>query len=458
MLGFKSSREFLGVPTVSDWMSHTTGLTVLHRGPELSAIDQALVHYHQTKASPALAHGGWKAVLTKMKITTLQLVSILKACEDWLASKTESGEIARSSRAPVIRRLHHNCLDEILVLLPDRGGFDPSNISLYLYQVASDIRWKMILPLIHNTTDHRHLHIDNALEANPGGINPDHFLGSDISHQFKGQNEFNFLFDMIRSEKVKSETVKILYLDRDARWQHRICIEGGLVYRVNENGDPDTEKPVTGHGQFVISGGETKRMYYLNREAMGAELERANAGVAVNEHRFEIRHSTFLAGEACSFAGGLTFSEIPGKIASIDNCSGHYQPSVKEFIAAINLMNLTKTLDLKDIYLEAGVYGFTLDGEWSYNARAICTADIATQDLPEFKRLIDEKQKIIFDQALDEGVQFSGGGLIDRAAALGFTNLTPSTSFDVTGNAVTPKTPRLDQSSTLKIRTKIDFF
>jgi hypothetical protein len=452
MLGFKSSRSFTGVPTVSDWMSHTTGLTVLHRGAELLAIDQAIAHYHQTKASPALAHGGWKAVLTKMKITTVQLCSILSSCEYWLASKTESGEIGRSSRAPVIRRLHQNCYEELLVLLPGARGFDPANLSPYFYHVASDIRWKMILPLIHNTTNHRHLHIDNAVEANPGGVNPDHFLGAHISSQFKEQNEFNFLFDFIRSKKVSTETAKILYLERDARWQHRICIEGGLVYRVKENGDPITEAPLTGFGQLLISAGKDKKMYFLNGEVMDADLQRLNAGATANGHPYEMRHSSFLAGEACFFAGGMTISEkTPGKIDSIDNMSGHYRPSVKEFIAAINFMNQAQTLVLKDIYLNVGMYSHTPDGKWEYNGRAICTADTAILDWLQFERLVNAQQKKLFEQALEVDMTITGS-LMEYAKALGVMLPVPSSSSDEKDSDEIPKQFRRDLRSTLKIR------
>ena len=458
MLGFRSSREFMGIPTESEWLSHTTGLTVRHRGAELLAIDRAIGHYHQTKASQALEHGGWKAILTKMKVITLQLTSIVKACEDWLTSKTASGEIARSSRAPVILRLLQNSLDEVLVLLPEGKGFDPANPAPYLYQVASDIRWKMILPLIHNTSSHRQLHMDNAMESNPGGVNPDHFLGDHIATQFKAQNEFNFLFDFIRSKKVASDTAKILYLARDARWQHRICIEGGHVYRVKENGIPNTEKRVTGNGQLLISA-ENKHIYFLNREVMDAELEKRNADVAADGHHYEIRHSTFLAGEPCFFAGGLSISSVtPGKIEMIDNCSGHYRPSIKEFIAAINLLNETGTLNLDDIFLAVGMYAPSPEGKWLFNGRPICSAKIAVDDFSEFEKIINQKQKVLFEQGLEEGMALSGE-LLNNAMTLGVSNLTLETYLDSMGMSEMQKNESLkEKRSKVQIRTDINFF
>ena len=83
-----------------------------------------------------------------MKIVTLQLCSVIKACDEWLSIKTQSGEIGSSSRAPLVRRLAAHALDEVKVLLPEDKGFNAENPSVYLNLVASDIRWRILLTIV----------------------------------------------------------------------------------------------------------------------------------------------------------------------------------------------------------------------------------------------------------------------------------------------------------------------
>ena len=138
MLGFSFSNEFPGIPTRDEWVQLTTGVFVQHRGTDLIAIDTALGHYHQTLASQAVVkvnekgahYANFRAVITKMRIVTLQLCSLIDACGTWLANKTESGEIGSSSRAPLVRRLAAHAFDKVKVLLPEGKGFDAEDPSV----------------------------------------------------------------------------------------------------------------------------------------------------------------------------------------------------------------------------------------------------------------------------------------------------------------------------------------
>jgi hypothetical protein len=190
---------------------------------------------------------------------------------------------------------------------------------------------------------------------------------------------------------------------------------------------------------------------------MTAELERLNAGVAANGHHYEMRHSTFLGGEACLFAGGMVISsKEPGKIETIDNCSGHYRPSIQEFIAAIRLMNVTGTLNLNEIYLNVGLYSFSPSG-WNFNGYPICTAKTAIEDFPEFERNLNVAKKMMLIQGIEQGAKLGRDQLSD-AMAFG-VDLDLSQYLDAMGmSEVQTKESARDRVSNTNIRTDINFF
>ncbi len=285
MFGFSFKIQFEGIPTRDKWVELTTGDRVRHRGPELVAIDVALDHYYQSIHSHVVHYGGLKAAVTKMKIVTMQLCSILQVCEAWISAKSKAWELGMSSRGPLVRRLITNTLEALEVLDPHKAAYDPTDPTVYFRQVAADYRWHMLLPLIHNFSGPgRQLAPLNILEAD-SAVNPEHFLGAALAEKFSHQlasqttdaqgeikTAFNFSFDLLRQAKI--DVARVLYLHQDHRWQHQIVIIDGYAWRVNEKGCPTFEKP-TGMGELLISE-TTRKMYFLNHSVMSDQLREAN--------------------------------------------------------------------------------------------------------------------------------------------------------------------------------------
>lgn len=480
MLGFKFSSEFQGIPTREEWVGYTTGTLVHHRGPELMAIDLALHHYHQTMASPSFGYGGLKAAVTKIKIVTLQLCSLINACEAWLTAKKQSWEIGFSSRAPLVRRLAAQALDKVNVLRPEDKGFNAETPATYLNIVAADIRWRMILPLIHDWQAGKQLANLNIMESNPSGVNPEHYIGEGIVKEFNKQEEFAFLFDFIR--KAQHNVERIMYLHEDHRWPHQILICDGLAYRVDRKGDR-TEIRATGGGNLLISQ-TTRRIYFINKDVMATDLEdydvkrlqpktgprriyfekphtpriiaRPDPDGFSTKHT-EFRHSTFLAGEPCLFAGAMTIDEAePGRIVQMDNLSGHYQPTPKQLIDAIELMNETGTLDLTKIKISVGMHcpglvDFVWNGKPLMNGDVIMTADIpcgGEAGLWAFQTAVKAQQKSYYEMGVDLELKFTPTQLLE-ARALGVIGL----------EAVDPNYSRREPDpGPSKIRTDVNFF
>ncbi len=492
MLGFSFSNEFPGIPTRDEWVQLTTGVFVQHRGTDLIAIDTALGHYHQTLASQAVVkvnekgahYANFRAVITKMRIVTLQLCSLIDACGTWLANKTESGEIGSSSRAPLVRRLAAHAFDKVKVLLPEGKGFDAEDPSVYLNLVAADIRWRMILPLIHNFTKDnlvffnkerpgKQLHILNIMESNPGGVNPEHFVGEGVAVEFSKQTEFNNLFDFVRQAETNCH--RVLYLQEDQRWEHQFLIVDGLVHRVDRKGDPTKVKRTgTGEASNLLISAKTHRMYLLDHDIMTPalrEYDRQRLGLEeLTEDGFEhlklatqYRHSTFLAGEPCFFAGAMKIDpEEGGRIIEIDNCSGHYQPKPQAIIEAIKLMNASGHMQLDRISITVGMNHFSNGTMIFDGVPNVCTADIAVRDPEEFNRAICKAQIRQYEIQLNElGNPFTIAQR-DHAAALGVVGIEDAI---VIGSPTPPKTSkisptagRVETSRPFKIRTNVNFF
>lgn len=464
MFGFSFIEEFKGIPSREEWVRYTTSERVHHRGTTLLAIDASLDHYHRSMASPSYGYGGLKAAVEKIKIVTMQLVSILQVCEAWISAKSKAWELGQSSRAPLVRRLIKNTLEALEVLDPHRAAYSPTNPTVYFRHVASDYRWRMLLPLIHNFDTHspgKQLAPLNILEASPA-VNPEHFLGSKIREEFVIDTEFNFVFDFIRQAKHSAN--RVMYLQEDHRWPHQILFYQGLAYRVDQYGNR-TETKVTGNGQILISG-KTRIIYFLNdeiRNQQEADLKRQtrqaaetaqkfNEGMALRrkldgrgidrreledtdyaettlrgriysradstENRSELaparliarpdidsgvatQHSTFLAGEPCFFAGGATFSaEEAGTIVSLDNCSGHYQPTTQAMLDTLQFLKQSDArLDLKKILLMSG--GITYNGyEWSFGPLDISLNAEQAEDDSVLKAAINQAQKAAYKKTI----------------------------------------------------------
>jgi hypothetical protein len=476
MFGFSFIEEFKGIPTRDEWVQYTTSERVHHRGTTLLAIDTSLDHYHQSMASPSYGYGGLKAALEKIKIVTMQLVSILQVCEAWISAKSKAWELGQSSRAPLVRRLIKNTLEALEVLDPHRAAYDPTNPTVYFRHVASDYRWRMLLPLIHKSEVYdahspgKQLAPLNILEAN-SAVNPEHFLGSKIRQEFVINTEFNFVFDFIRQAKHNAD--RVMYLQEDHRWPHQIVFYQGLAYRVDQYGNR-TETKATGDGQILISG-KTRIIYFLNdeiRHQQAADLKRQtrqaaetaqrfNEGMArrrkfdgreidrqefedteyaetslrrrvyseadFTENRSELaparliarpdidsgiatQHSTFLAGEPCFFAGGAVFSEAEaGTLVSLDNCSGHYQPTTQAMLDTLQFLKVSDaSLDFKKITLASG--GVRYNGvDWFFGAMDIhLNAEQAVDDRV-LKAAIIQAQSVIYKNTIqrytEEGMQ-----------------------------------------------------
>jgi hypothetical protein len=436
MFGFSFTEEFQGIPTRDEWVRYTSSSRVHHRGPELVAIDVALDHYHQSMASPSYGYGGLKAAITKMKIVTMQLSSILQVCQAWISAKSKAWELGLSSRAPLVRRLITNALEALEVLDPQKKGYDRKDPTVYFRHVASDYRWRMLLPLIHNfskDTPGKQLAPLTILEANPA-VNPEHFYGSTVAHQFRDQAQataeesevttaFNFVFDFIRQAKM--DAARVLYLPQDHRWPHQIVFYNGLAWRVDQRGRPISlvETPASGHGELLISG-TTKIMYYLeetvmqsqktesDRQRLNPAAFKAKAGgpprliPRADEHKpAQHQHSSFLAGEPCFFAGGAIFDEgEPGRLIAIDNCSGHYQPKPKEIAKALKFMKEEDAgfgpgLDLEKIEIKVGLNVNGPQG-WDFGPAALGINAAQAMDDHVFQYAIKKAQTEIYEKTI----------------------------------------------------------
>ena len=267
--------EFEGLPSREDWVRMTSE-GVHERGQELVTIDAALGDYHQSKAYSTYNYGGLGAVVAKMKILTIQLAAILQACEVWLTAEVRASgqtwELGQSGRTPLVRRLFMNTVEALEVLDPHKKAYDSNNPTVYFRHVASDYRWQMLLPLIHNfdaDNPGKQLASLNILEADPA-VNPEHFYGSKVAEAFAKQEDFKFVFDFIRQAKFNES--RVIYLPKDNRWPHEIVFYQGLAYRVDQYGKR-TDVRATGEGVQLLISGKSMKIYALNAAVRDEQVE-----------------------------------------------------------------------------------------------------------------------------------------------------------------------------------------
>ena len=130
-------------------------------------------------------------------------------------------------------------------------------------------------------------------------------------------------------------TVRVAYLDDEERDTHyRLDFDGTHFrrvdnpYRVFHTGFPASP---------FLYAADTDGVIYLGRNQ-----EQVRPG-------HQLRHSSFLAGHAVLCAGMIYIKN--GKLQTIDNKSGHYQPSTDDLLRLLRILEMVYSQDLSSFYV-----------------------------------------------------------------------------------------------------------